>query len=73
MTFTLMSLCTFIRNLLYSITEVLSVNIIVIILLQCGFLNFSQKFTTIILIDKELEVAISVMNIWFENEKIQKF
>ena len=69
MNFTLMFLCTFIRNPLYMIIGILSVNIIVLILLQCGFLNFLQKFTTIIPTDKELNVAIEGMNIWFENEK----
>lgn len=72
MNFTLMFLCTFIRNPLYSFIGMLSVNIIVLILLQCGFLNFLQKFTTIIPTDKELDVAIAGMNVWFENEKKKK-
>ena len=72
MSFTLMFLCTFIHNLLYMFIGMLSVNIIVFILLQCGFLNFLQKFTTIIPTDKELEVAIAGMNVWFENEKKKK-
>lgn len=69
MKFTLMFLCTFIRNPLYSFIGMLSVNIIVLILLRCGFLNFLQKFTTIIPTDEELNVAIAGMNVWFENEK----
>ena len=72
MNFTLMFLCTFISNLLYSNIGMLSANIIVIILLQCGFLNFLQKYTTIIPTDKELLVAIEGMNVWFENEKMEK-
>ena len=32
-------------------------------------LNFLQKFTTIIPTNKELDVAIAGMNVWFENEK----
>lgn len=69
MNFTLMFLCTFISNPLYSIIGMLSASIIVLILLQCGFLNFLQKCTTIIPTDKELSVAIAGMNVWFENEK----
>ncbi len=72
MNFTLMFLCTFISNPLYSLIGMLSANIIVLILLQCGFLNFLQKYTTIIPTDKELSVAIAGMNVWFENEKKEK-
>lgn len=72
MNFTLMFLCTFISNQLYSIIVMLSANSIVLILLQCGFLNFLQKYTTIIPTDKELSVAIAGMNVWFENEKKEK-
>ncbi len=72
MDFTLMSLCTFIRNPLYCFIGMLFVQIIVFILLQCGFLNFLQEFTTIIPTDKELNVAIAGMNVWFENEKKKK-
>ena len=72
MNFTLMFLCTFISNMLYSIIGMLSADIIVLILLKCGFLNFLQKYTTIIPTDKELSVAIAGMNVWFENEKKEK-
>ena len=72
MSFTLMFLCTFISNPLYMTIGMLSVNIVVIILLQCGFLNFLQKYTTIVPTDKELSVAIAGMNVWYENEKKQK-
>lgn len=72
MNFTLMFLCTFIGNPLYRCIGMLSVNIIVFILLQCGFLNFLQKYTTIIPTDKELSVAIAGMSVWFENEKKEK-
>lgn len=72
MNFTLMFLCTFICNPLYRCIGMLSVNIIVLILLQCGFLNFLQKYTTITPTDKELSVAIEGMNVWFENEKKKK-
>lgn len=72
MSCTLMFLCSFIRNPLYRSIGVLSVNIIVLILLRCGFLNFLQKFTTIIPTDKELDVAIAGMNVWLENEKKKK-
>lgn len=72
MNFTLIFLCTFISNPLYSIIGMLSANIIVFVLLECGFLNFLQKCTTIIPTDKELSVAIAGMNEWFENEKKEK-
>lgn len=72
MNYTLMFLCTFISNQLYMLLGMLFINIIVFILMQCGFLNFLQKFTTIIPTDKELKVAIAGMNVWFENEKKKK-
>lgn len=72
MSFTLMFLCTFISNPLYRLIGMLFANIIVIILLQCGFLNFLQKYTTITPTDKELSVAIAGMNVWLENEKKEK-
>lgn len=72
MNFILMFLCTFIRNKMYMIIGMLSGNIIILILLQCGFLNFLQKFTTIIPTDKELDVAIEGMKVWAENEKKEK-
>lgn len=67
--FILMFLCTFINNQLYRIIGMISVNIIVFILLQCGFLNFLQKWTTIVPTEKELSVAIAGLNVWIENEK----
>ena len=72
MNFILMFFCTFISNPLYRFIGMLSVNIILLILLLCGFLNFLQKFTTIIPTDKELSVAIAGMNVWLENEKKEK-
>lgn len=69
MNFTLMFLCTFISNPLYRIIGMVSASIIVLILLECGCLNFLQKYTTIIPTDKELSVAIAGMNVWLENEK----
>lgn len=70
--FILMFGCTFIPNPLYMILGIISVNVIVLILLQCGFLNFLQKFNTITPTDKELAVAIAGLNVWFENEKKEK-
>lgn len=70
--FILMCICTFIPNQLYMILGVISVNVIVLILLKCGFLNFLQKLTTITPTDKELAVAIAGLNVWFENEKKEK-
>lgn len=70
--FILMAVCSFIPNPLYSTIGMLSVNVIVLILLRCGFLNFLQIFTTITPTDKELTVAIMGMNVWFENEKKEK-
>lgn len=67
-----MFVCTFIPDSLYRLIGLLSVNLIVLILLQCGFLNFLQKFNTIPPTDKELAVAIAGMNVWFENEKKEK-
>ncbi len=69
MNFTLMFLCTYISNPLYMIIGLLSVSIVVLILLECGFLNFLQKYTTSVPTDKELSVAIAGMNVWLENEK----
>lgn len=72
MNFTLMFLCTFIHNPLYMVIGMLAVNVIVLVLLQCGFLNFLQNFTTIPPTQKELAVAIAGMNVWLENEKKKK-
>lgn len=72
MNFTLMFLCTFISNPMFKVTGMLSVYSIVLILLRCGFLNFLQNFTTVVPTDKELLVAISGMNVWLENEKMEK-
>lgn len=70
--FILIFAATFISNPFYRLIGILSVNVIVLILVQCGFLNFLQKFTTITPTDKELLVAISGMNVWLENEKKEK-
>ena len=64
--FVLMFFCTFIRN---SLIGIIVSNTIVLILLQCGFLNFLQKWTTIVPTDRELSVAIAGLNAWIENEK----
>lgn len=72
MAFTLMFFCTFIHDPLYRRIGMLLANIIVFILLQCGFLNFLQKYTTMVPTDKELLVAIAGINVWFENEKKEK-
>ena len=70
--FTLMFLCTFIHNPLYRVIGMFAVNVIVLVLLQCGFLNFLQNFTTMPPTQKELAVAIAGMNLWLENEKKKK-
>lgn len=70
--FTLMFLCTFIHNPLYRVIGMLAVNVIVLVLLKCGFLNFLQNFTTAPPTQKELVVAIAGMNLWLENEKKEK-
>ena len=67
--FILMFICTFIHNPLHMAVGMLVTNVGVFILLQCGFLNFLQNFSTIIPTDKELIVAISGMNVWLENER----
>lgn len=69
---TLMFFCTFFNNPLYRHIGMIFSNVIVLILLECGFLNFLQKFTTDVPTDKELLVAISGMNVWIENEKMEK-
>lgn len=68
----LMFACSFIPNILYQLIAMLLVNIIVLILLKCGCLNFLQKFTTITPTNTELLVAIEGMNVWLENEKKEK-
>lgn len=61
--------CSFISNPLYCLLGYLLSPLIVFILIQCGFLNFLQNFTTIKPTDKELLVAIAGMKVWLENEK----
>ena len=70
--FILMFFCTFIPNIRLMNVAILSVNFVILILLQCGFLNFLQRYTTIVPTDRELLVAISGMNVWLENEKKEK-
>ncbi len=65
----LMFVCSFITD---QLIVILLVNIITIILLNCGCLNVLQKFTTITPTNKELLVAIEGMNTWLENEKKEK-
>lgn len=67
----LMFACSFIPNVLFKIISMLLVNVIVIILLKCGFLSFLQIFTTVTPTETELLVAIAGMNTWLENEKIE--
>lgn len=69
MSFTLMFVCSFIPNLLYMIIAMIAVNVIVWILIHCGFLNFLQLFSTITPTNRELLVAIEGMKVWLENEK----
>ena len=72
LSFILMFFCTFIPNIRLMNVAILSVNFVILILLQCGFLNFLQRYTTIVPTDRELLVAISGMNVWLENEKKEK-
>lgn len=67
--FVLMFFVTFISNSFYSLIGIIVSNTIVLILLQCSFLNFLQKWTTIVPTDRELSVAIAGLNAWIENEK----
>lgn len=59
---------SFIPVSLYFVISYLVSSVIALILLQCGFLNFLQYFTTSTPTDTELLVAISGMQVWFENE-----
>lgn len=59
---------SFIPVSLYFLISFLASYVIILILLECGFLNFLQYFTTSTPTDTELLVAISGMNMWFENE-----
>ncbi len=69
MNFSLIYLCTFIQNQFYMIIGMWISNILILILLQCGVLNFLQKYTTEEPTDKELSVAIEGLNVWLKNEK----
>lgn len=70
--FALSFICSFISNSSYRLLVLILADLLVLILLQRGFLNFLQKFTTIKPTDKELAVAIAGMNAWLENEKKEK-
>lgn len=70
--FALSFICSFIPNSSYRLLVLILADLLVLILLQYGFLNFLQKFTTIKPTDKELSVAIAGMNAWLENEKKEK-
>ncbi len=72
MSFSLMFACSFIPDLSYRFIGSLSVNVIIMILLRCGFLNFLQFFTTAKPTDRELVVAIAGLTVWLENEKKEK-
>lgn len=65
----LIVLCSFFSDSLDMLGGICAVNFIVPILLECGFLNFLQRYTTMEPTDKELLVAIAGMNVWVENEK----
>lgn len=59
---------SFIPVSLYFLISFLASYVIILILLECGFLNFLQYFTTSTPTDTELLVAISGMHVWLENE-----
>lgn len=71
-TFMLMFVATFISNPLYMMLGMLFSNIIVLIFLQCGLLNFMQILTTQKPTEQELLVAIEGMRVWLEHEKKEK-
>lgn len=60
---------SFIPVSLSFVISYLASSVIALILLQCGFLNFLQYFTTSTPTDTELLVAISGMHVWFDNEQ----
>ena len=66
--FSLMFACTFISNPFYELTGMLLVNALVPNLVQNGFLNFLQKFTTMSPTDKHLIVAIEGLTVLLKNE-----
>lgn len=71
-TFMLMFVATFISNPLYRMLGMLFANIIVLIFLQCGLLNFMQILSTQKPTEQELLVAIEGMRVWLEHEKKEK-
>lgn len=68
----LMFFCTFLTNQLYMLMVMLAGNIIILILLRFGYLNFLQRYTTAVPTEIELRVAIEGMRVWLENEKKEK-
>lgn len=66
--FSLMFICTFISNPFYELIGMLLVNALVPNLVQNGFLNFLQKFTTMSPTDKHLIVAIEGLTVLLKNE-----
>ena len=67
-----MIFCTFISNPMYMLMVMLAGNIIILILLRFGYLNFLQRYTTAVPTEIELRVAIEGMRVWLENEKKEK-
>ena len=68
-TFMLMFVATFISNPLYMMLGMLFADIIVLIFLRCGLLNFMQILSTQKPTEQELLVAIEGMIVWLEHEK----
>lgn len=66
--FLLMFICTFISNASFMLFGIVFVNILLIVMLKNGFLNFLQIFTTIPPTDVELIVAIKGMSVLIANE-----